>query len=57
MPYFQIYRDSIVTDALAGFVNLEQRAKEVSAAAFKRLRLAAGDGRFRRHEPRGRVGT
>jgi hypothetical protein len=45
LPYFHIYRDSILTDALAGFVNLEQRAKAVSAAAFKRYgsRPAADD--------------
>ncbi len=37
LPFFRIYRDSIVTDALTGFVNLEQRADAVSDAAFKRM--------------------
>src|SRR5262249_51117285 len=36
LPYFRIYRDSILADALAGFVDLEQRANAVSTAAFKR---------------------
>jgi hypothetical protein len=41
-PFFRIYRDSILTDALAGFVNLEQRAKAVSHAAFKRFAARPG---------------
>src|SRR5262249_52711244 len=45
LPYFQIYRDSILTDALAGFVNPEERANAVSDAAFERYgsRPAADD--------------
>jgi hypothetical protein len=37
LPFFRIYRDSILSDALAGFVNLDQSASAVADAAFKRL--------------------
>ena len=45
LPFFRIYRDSILADALARFVNLEQRADSVAEAAFKRVgsRPAADD--------------
>lgn len=36
LPFFRIYKESILDDALAGFVNLEQRANAVADAAFKR---------------------
>jgi hypothetical protein len=37
LPFFRIYRDSILADALAGLENLEQRADSVADAVFKRL--------------------
>ena len=37
LPFFRVYKDSILKDTLAGFVNIEQRADEVAAAAFKRM--------------------
>src|SRR5258708_6285357 len=45
LPFLRIYRDSILADALAGFVNLEQRAASVADAAFRRIgsRPAADD--------------
>jgi hypothetical protein len=45
LPFFRIYKESILGDALAGFVNLEQRANAVADAAFKRYgsRPAADD--------------
>lgn len=37
LPLFRIYRDSILADALAGFINLEQRADAVAETAFNRF--------------------
>lgn len=37
LPFFRVYKESILTDVLAGFVNLEQRADDVADAAFTRL--------------------
>ena len=45
LPFFRLYKESIVKDALSGFANLEGRADVVADAAFKRLgsRLATSD--------------
>ncbi len=37
LAYFRVYRDSILTDAVAGFTNIEQRADAVVDAAFQRM--------------------
>lgn len=37
LPFFRVYQESILTDVLAGFVNIETRADEVAEAAFNRM--------------------
>src|ERR1022692_3860727 len=43
MPYFRVYADSILRDALSGFTNFEERADAVADQVFKNLGSRPGD--------------